>query len=333
VKSRGDGVLLIGRNGGVGLTHRIVGRFEPGDFALSADGLQAALPAAGTNVGFDVKHPEVVALVCEGESSSSGPLPTVDRSRVPELEFSTRPRPVGPDFLRALRDASRLVRRTADHRYAFHRVLFDAPLGRVVATDGVALFVHGGWPMTGPAVAVATLPAWSSPVWESHSLAVGVDAGRVVVRCGAWAVSLPVDRAARMPRYDELLARLRRPAGRLALSEADAAAWVRALSRCHASLRRSEPVTVVFADRPSLLLVPSSDPTPHPAPTSSFVGPRALRVGCDADRLLHALRLGFRTVAAAGIGHPLVALDGPRRFVWAAHDPTAPSPTPPGVRT
>jgi hypothetical protein len=33
-----------------------------------------------------------------------------------------------------------------------------------------------------------------------------------------------------------------------------------------------------------------------------------------------ALALGFRTVTAVGVGHPLVALDGPRRFVWTTLD-------------
>ena len=80
-------------------------------------------------------------------------------------------------------------------------------------------------------------------------------------------------------------------------------------------------MTVSFADPPSLALDPPADPPNHPASTSAFVGRRSVEISCAADRLLQALKLGFRTLTTVGLGHPVAALDGPRRFVWATRDP------------
>lgn len=269
---------LVGWNGGVGLAHRVEGDDTP-------------LPAE---------------------------FATADPHDAPDLPAACRAQSVGPAFVRAMRDAAGVVRRTADYRYAYHRVLLDAPLGRVAATDGVALFAHGGLPVCGPAVMLPAVAAWASPVWRTaDAVTVAVTPAHVVVTAGAWTMALPVDRAGRAPDYDALLARLRRPVARLDLSAPDAAAWADALGRGRPSRRAVVTATVAWAARPTLML---ADAAPCVAAASSAVGP-PVRVACGADRLRQALALGFRTLTTVGPGHPLVALDGPRRFVWVAHDP------------
>ena len=267
---------LVGWNAGVGLTCRL----EPGN---STDADVSAL-------------------------SDPGPVP----------EFLTVPcgQTVGQTFVRAMRDTAGVVRRTADVRYAYHRVLVDARLGRVAATDGIALFAHGGLDIHGPVVAVPAIAAWAAPIWRTDAAAtVGITPDFVVVTAGAWAIALPVDRAARSPDYDAVLARLRRPVARLDLSSADAAAWAERLTRTRLARRTVVAATIAWTNPPSLAV---ADTSPAVAGMSTAAGP-PVRVTCAADRVRQALALGFRTLTTVGPGHPLVALDGPRRFVWVAH--------------
>jgi hypothetical protein len=219
-----------------------------------------------------------------------------------------------------MRDAARVVGKAWAPRYAFHRVLLDAPLGKVVATDGSSLFLHSGFALVGAAVAVPAVATWAAKVWAADAIAVGFSDAAVAVRCGAWTLHLPIDRSARMPSYGELLVRLRTPAARFTLTDDDADAWSGRLGAWVKSEGRDEPVVLTFADPPLLSRAGGADSDRVVAAASSFAGLRSVRATTAPAQLLRALALGFRTVTASGVGHPLVALDGARRFVWATLD-------------
>ena len=272
-----DGLsTLVGWNAGVGLTCRL----EPGNFTDA----------------------DVSALS--------------DPGSVPEFPTVPRVQDVDPAFVRAMRDAAGVVRRTADVRYAYHRVLVDARLGRVAATDGITLITHGDLDIHGPVVAVPAIAAWAAPIWRTYTAAtVGITPDVVVVTAGAWAIALPVDRAVRSPDHDAVLARLRRPVARLDLTAVDATAWAERLTRARPARRTVVPATIAWTNPPSLAV---ADASPTVAGMSTAAGP-PVHVTCAADRVRQALTLGFRTLTTVGPGHPLVALDGSRRFVWVAH--------------
>lgn len=144
LKATHSKLTLLGVNADVSLSQTINGSFSNCDFAMSADRLAGYIPAGEEEIVFELKHPEAIELSSVGNTFEPVLLPTVDRTLVPERPPNARTQILGEDFVRAMRDASRMVRRNADHRYAYHRVLLDCPLGRIVATDGIGLFVHGG---------------------------------------------------------------------------------------------------------------------------------------------------------------------------------------------
>ena len=311
VRAADGEATLAGRVAGVALTRRTPTPDGPAAFAVPAADLRAA--AAGAT--------GLVALApAGGGSAGASPLTPADP---PPAAWQ----PAGAEFVRAMRDAAATAGRRADPRYAYHRVLVDGPAGKVVATDGGNLFARGGfaWAAADP-VAVPAVGVWAAAFWaEAGGPGVAFAPDAVHVRAGPWAVALPVDRAARFPRYGEILARLRAPAARVTLAEGDAAAWAAALAARGKGGPADDPVTVALADPPALTIGPN---TRAVAAGSAFAGRRAVRVGTAARPLARALALGFRTLTAVGTGHPLVALDGPRRFVWATLDPPPRRPGP-----
>ena len=306
VRAAAGEATLAGVVGGVTLTRRVPTPDGPAAFALPSADLRAAVEGA---TGL------VTLAPAAGGSAGASTTPPADP---PAAAWQ----PAGADFVPAMRDAVAIAGRRPDYRYAYHRVLVDGPAGKVVATDGAALFARGGfaWAAAEP-VAVPSVGVWAAALWAAAGdpeVAFLPDAVRV--RAGPWAVALPIDRSARFPRYGEVLARLRAPAARVTLADADAAAWAAALAARGRDGPADESVALALADPPAL--TPGPGPAARvAAPGSAFAGRRAVRVGTAARPLAQALALGFRTLTAVGAGHPLVALDGPRRFVWATLDP------------
>ena len=324
-RTTADGLTLSGGVAGVGLSRHLPGPGGDAAFAVPAHALQAVARDAAGEIEWT---PTGAAGVRASWSGGGREVPAVDPAPAPAVVLAADWQPAGADFVRALRDAGRAVRREPDARYAYHRVLLDAPAGKVVATDGVNLFVHGGfgWTAPGPA-AVPAVGVWAAGFWaRAGDPAVAVGAAAVGVRAGPWAVTLPVDRAARFPAYGDLLARLRVPAARVTLTAADAAAWAAGLAAWAAADGPDEPVVLALADPPTLTRGATGPAGRLTAAGSAFAGRRAVRATTARAPLGRALALGFRTLTAVGVGHPLVALDGPRRYVWAALDP---APVPP----
>jgi hypothetical protein len=326
VRATGAGLTLVGTNGGVGLTARVEGRFEPAALACTADALQTVVAGASEWVGFEVSGSGSLLATRDLAGPTAGcQLTVIDPARVPDVPPPSHWQSIDPAFIQAMRDASRLAGRTSHYRHAYHRVLIDTPLGKVMATDGSSLHVHGGFALVGAAIAVPAVAAWAAKVWAAaDEVAVGFTEVAVAVRRGVWTLHLPIDRSARMPKYGEVLVRLRAPVARFTLSNADADAWSGRLGAWVKSEGRDEPVVLTFADPPTLSRAGGTDSDRVFAAASSFAGLRSVRATTDPAPLRRALSLGFRTVTAVGAGHPLVALEGPRRFVWATLDEPVP---------
>lgn len=297
--------VLTGRAAGVVLRRHIAGPFTPAVVELTAAELAAA---AGRAI-------EAVELRGTGSRSTAGL----------SLAEPGIWQPAGATFVGAMRDAARTASRAAHRSHEVHRVLLDVPAGKVAATDRMTLFVHGGFAWAAPRpVLLPAVGVWAAPFWRTAAEAEIAFAGdAVAVRAGPWSVSLPVDQSGRFPRYRELLNRLRIPAARIVLAEADATVWMAGLTAWRKGPSADEPVTVSFADPPTLSGGTGS--ACLTAAASCFAGRRTVRIASSAGCLARALTLGFRTLCAVGPGQPLVALDGPRRFVWAPLD--EPSPT------
>ena len=227
LKATNAKLTLLGMNADVSLSQTIDGAFTGCDFALVADRLAGCIPANKEDIVFEPKHPEAVELSSVGNTFE----PVLLTMSIAHLCLSDRQardcKIMSYYFVQAMRDATRLVRRNADHRYAYHRLLIDAPLGRIVATDGIVLFVHGGLPLKGPSCCCACgIYLVLTSLASRNDVGVSITTDRVTIEKGAWSVTLPVDRRARMPNYDELLIRLRRPIARFTLTEMDAKLWM-----------------------------------------------------------------------------------------------------------
>lgn len=318
------GVTLFGVIGSVTLQRTIAGSGSVAEACLPVEALAAIVRVAKGPIKFQRVSDRLVRVTA---SDLSDMPKTWDLAAESTEAFADTSPPgrgvqVGRDFLAALRAASRVASRESHHRYGYHRVLLDGAIGRVVASDGSVLLLQGGFEWMPRRTAFApALRVWDAKFWDGPDLAVAWNRERIEVATGEWRVIWPADADVKFPNYDELLARLRSPVARIALDGADADRWLQFLDELVAVPETADEVTVTFADPPALAEVGGAARR-VPATQSHFGGRRSVSVKTSIRTLRLALSFGFRSVGVVGRGHPLVALDGPRRFVWATLDST-----------
>lgn len=221
-----------------------------------------------------------------------------------------------PELLAAVAAAAGV---TADHpgRYALHRVqLRGGRRGEVVATDGAALLVWGGFELPWPGdalVPAVKLAADGKPA----AVRAGRTDAHVVLAAGGLTAWLAPDPAGRYPDPASVVPTEGAVRAWCRLDAADLKGLPVALDRLPGG--DADPVTLELGRRAVLWAAGGGGPAEVLADAVVDGGPA--RVAFARGHLKRAARLGLGEVGVLGPGKPVLARDASRTLVWVGLDP------------
>jgi hypothetical protein len=223
--------------------------------------------------------------------------------------------PVGSGCIKALRDAGQSAAREAT-RYAFHRIQLRGRTGQVIATDGGQLLVQSGFrfPFTQDVLIPYSAVFGCKELSEGSEVALGYEAGLVVIQAGAWTLCFPLDRESRYPRVEEAIPAPNRKATTCRLGSDDVALLNRSLPQ---SGREDVPLTLDLNGQAIIRvrIDEKGGPTEVLLPRTKVSGV-AVRIGVSRALLMRALELGFVEFSVIDASTPIVCRDEQRTFVF-----------------
>src|SRR5262245_2075461 len=245
----------------------------------------------------------------------------------PFPEPPARFRPMGPEFLLALADASETAAR--EHtRYALERVLLRGKTGQMVATDGKHLLMQSGFRFPWQTdLLVPRLAVWSCPdLAREGPPSVGHTDQHVFVRVGPWTFALTADLNGRFPAFENVLPRTSPLAGSLQLGPEDIPLLLKELPRLAGD--KEGPVTLELNEH---ITVRAQSARKESAAELQLTDSRwsgsPISVVTDRRHLLWALKLRFNEVAVVRPDVHLACRQPNRIYVWRRWGPAA-APTP-----
>jgi hypothetical protein len=251
----------------------------------------------------------------------------------PSVVFPALPQPFSenpPGTLKQLDDACQTC---ADEsiRFALTNLQLRGKQGQIVATDGRHAFLQSGFsfPWQGDLLVPRTRVFGSKELDATSPVRIGRAQNWAVFQVGPWTICLAIDTEGRFPQTDDLWPIADRAASRVELSDEDARFLLARIGCLPGDQEFNFPVTLDLNGE----VIVRGKSTDQPQPTdlvlsgSIYSGPPR-RVNTSRLFVARALRLGFRQFSFFGDSSPLLAVDGPRQYLWmplAADDAAAPS--------
>jgi hypothetical protein len=241
-------------------------------------------------------------------------------------QFSDNP----PGTLKQLDDACQTC---ADEsiRFALTNVQLRGKQGQLVATDGRHAFRQSGFvfPWQGDLLVPRTRVFGSKELDDGGALRIGRAQNWAVFNVALWTIWLAIDTEGRFPQTDDLWPIQERATSRVELSDEDTRFLAARIGCLPGDQEVNFPVTL---DLNGDVIVRGKS-TDQPQPTDlvlsgSIYSGQPRRVNTSRLFVARALRLGFRQFLFFGGASPLLAVDGPRQYLWmplAAEDAAAPS--------
>src|SRR5262245_21448131 len=255
----------------------------------------------------------------------------------PFPEPPARFRPMGPEFLPALAEASETAAR--EHtRYALERVLLRGKTGQIVATDGKHLLMQSGFRFPWQAdMLLPRLAVWSCPdLAREGPPSVGHTDKHVFVRVGPWTFALTADLNGRFPAFEKVLPRATSLAGSLQIGPDDVTQLLKELPRLAGE--KEGPVTLELNKHVRVRgQARGSDSVEELKLADSRWSGSPTRVVTDRRHLMWALRLRFTEVAVVKPNVPLACRQPNRTYIFMPLSPDsgaqAKTDSPPQVST
>jgi len=235
-----------------------------------------------------------------------------------------------PGTLKQLDDACQTC---ADEsiRFALTNLQLRSKQGQIVATDGRHAFRQSGFvfPWQGDLLVPRTRVFGSKELDAGSPVRIGRAGNWAVFQVGPWTIWLAIDSEGRFPQTDDLWPIAERATSRVEISVDDARFLGARIGCLPGDQEVNFPVTLDLNGE-VIVRGKSSDqrqPTDLVLAGSFYSGPPR-RVNTSRLFVARALRLGFRQFLFFGDSSPLLAVDGPRQYLWmplAAEDAAAPS--------
>jgi hypothetical protein len=235
-----------------------------------------------------------------------------------------------PGTLKQLDDACQTC---ADEsiRFALTNVQLRGKQGQIVATDGRHAFRQSGFafPWQGDLLVPRTRVFSSKELDATSPVRIGYAQNWAVFNVAPWTIWLAIDSEGRFPQTDDLWPIAERATSRVELTDEDARFLAARIGCLPGDQEVNFPVTLDLNGE----VIVRGKSTDQPQPTdlvlsgSIYSGPPR-RVNTSRQFVARALRLGFRQFLFFGDASPLLAVDGPRQYLWmplAAEDAAAPS--------
>jgi hypothetical protein len=216
-------------------------------------------------------------------------------------------------------------------RFALVNVQLRGKQGQIVATDGRHAFRQSGFsfPWQGDLLVPRTRVFASKELDATSPVRIGYAQNCAVFQIAPWTIWLAIDTEGRFPQTDDLWPIAERATSRVELSDEDARFLAARIGCLPGDQEVNFPVTLDLNGE----VIVRGNSTDQPQPTDLVlsgsiysVPPR--RVNTSRLFVARALRLGFRQFLFFGDSPPLLAVDGPRQYLWmplAAADAAAPS--------
>jgi hypothetical protein len=216
-------------------------------------------------------------------------------------------------------------------RFALTNFLLRGERGQVVATDGRHAFRQSGFsfPWQDDFLVPRTRVFGSKELDTNNSVQIARLENWAVFQVGPWTIWLAIDRDGKFPRTDDLWPILERATSRVELTDEDARFLAARIGCLPGDQEVNFPVTLDLNGE----VIVRGKSTDQPQTTdlvlsgSRHSGP-ARRLNTGRMFVARALRLGFREFFFFGDSSPLLAVDGPRQYLWmplAAEDAATPS--------
>jgi len=235
-----------------------------------------------------------------------------------------------PGTLKQLDDACQTC---ADEsiRFALTNLQLRGSRGQLVATDGRQAFRQSGFsfPWQGDLLVPRTRVFGSKELDAGSPVRIGRAGDWAVFQVGPWTIWLAIDSEGRFPQTDDLWPIAERATSRVELAPEDARFLAARIGCLPGDQEVNFPVTLDLNGE----VIVRGKSTDQPQPTDlvlsgSFYSGSPRRVNTSRLFVARALRLGFREFLFFGDSSPLLAVDGPRQYLWmplAAEDAAAPS--------
>jgi hypothetical protein len=235
-----------------------------------------------------------------------------------------------PGTLKQLDDA---CQNCADEsiRFALTNLQLRGKQGQIVATDGRHAFRQSGFsfPWQGDLLVPRTRVFGSKELDAGSPVRIARVENWAVFNVAPWTIWLAIDTEGRFPQTDDLWPIAERATSRVELSDEDAWFLAARIGCLPGDQEVNFPVTLDLNGE----VIVRGKSTDQPQPTdlvlsgSIYSGPPR-RVNTSRLFVARALRLGFRQFLFFGDSSPLLAVDGPRQYLWmplAVQDAAAPS--------
>jgi len=314
-----QGLHLQARNSQIALEYSQPGSYPAEEMAVPAEALAEFEARKDTPLRMEANANGVVATWMEKAVPQIRKYATVDSDKVPQMPaFPTRMERQQVELLGALRDASETAG-TDVVRYAVNCLQLRGKTGQVVSTDGKQMLAQSGFAFGWDDEVL--VPA--SPVFGCRELSglEPVSLGRtdlcVTLTIGSWTLHLTIEKNARYPNVDMVLASSKKTPMVLQIDPGDAEFLLGNLDSLPGAKDDYSPVTVEGNGQVIVRSKGDEQPT-----TTEVVLARSnaqgKQMGFVTDRhyLAHALRLGFRQISVVGADLPVVCRDEKRQYLW-----------------
>jgi hypothetical protein len=330
------GLRLSALRGDVGLCYREAGERTADTLVFRSSVLQqiegrtpdpVTLEQAAPGKGRARWDEGAVPRVVDFETVTADSAPTLPRA---PSEWAAMP----DGFLTVMDEATQTTAKESG-RFALSRIQIKGRAGQVVATDGKALLIQGGFrfPWSDDLLVPRVSAFGLRELAEERPVAIGRTERHVAVRAGRWTFWLAIDTSSRYPDAQTVVPRPSAGACRLSLNAADAAFLAQALPKLPGQDDDHSPVTFDLG-RKALVRARAQGGdavTEVELSRSRVEGSATLCI--DRTILRRALQLGFVEVLVCKPDTPLLFRDSRRVFVTMPLDrQSALAPSPDAVR-
>jgi hypothetical protein len=329
------GLRLSAQRGDVGLCYREAGERAEDTLVFRSSVLQqiegrtpepVTLEKTAAGKGRARWDEGAVPRVVDFETVTPDSTPTV-----PQTPSELAAMPDG--FLTVLDKAARTTAKDSG-RFALARVQLKGRAGQVVATDGKALLIQGGYRFPWPDdLLVPRVPAFGlRELAEERPVAIGRTESHVAVRAGRWTFWLAIDTSSRYPDVQAVVPRPSAGACRLSLDPEDAAFLASALPKLPGQDDHS-PVTLDLGHHVLVRARAQGGDAVTEVELSRSRVEGSATLCIDGTNLRRALQLGFAEVLVCKPDTPILFRDRRRVFVTMPLDKqSALAPSPDAVR-
>lgn len=316
-----NGLVVQAASPEVRIEYRQPGSYEPEELAVPIDLLARC----------EGRRQETVTLERRGAAQvvaswSDRGLPQAVELHAPlpasDIESPETPETLAentPDLLRALKDAVPITDQ-ASSRYALGCLQLRGAQGKIAATDGRQIFVQRGYqfPWLGDLLVPASKVFGCPELADDLPVMIGATDNWLTLVCGAWTISLRVQKDGRFPRVDDLIRPCTAALSHLSIGEADAEFLERALPRISCDDPVHKPVTLDLNGQVLVRARPEqSGRVTELALTNSRLQGDHVTLNTNREFLVRAAKLGFRDIYLFGPESPALCDDGQRQYLWA----------------